>query len=321
MAAPLLVQESYREVSVVIPTHRREKRLANLLASLRATSPKSLDRVVVLDDSTDTGTIPLAADGLRVEVIGSTERRFISRAKNIGWRSVDSPLVAFIDDDNCVTNGLLDRLAGHFRARPQLGAVMPGALYKQRPDIVWVYATPYRPDRWGFHLVGRNLPRNPSLEDRWLPTDALPNFSMIRRTALEQVGGFDENFPINSSADLCQRLKEAGWEVGSDAGALTLHDVEPPGKPAYWAEHVTQDPERLRYEVADWFYFQRRWNGGRQLFRLQASWHALGFLFPTSIGIWTRPASARVRLSLEMFHGYLDGLRRTMGPRAGIAPR
>ena len=303
----------------MVPTHRRSERLENLLASIRATSPNSLDQVVIVDDTPESVGASPGGVGLPVQWIHPQKRQFISRAKNTGWRATSSPLVAFVDDDNCVTDGLLDRLAAHFRDRPRLGAVMPGVLYKRRPDLVWVYATPFRPDRWAFDLIGRNRPRQASLESQWLPTDALPNLSVIRREALEQIGGFDERFPVNSSADLCQRLKRAGWDVVADPGALTLHDVEPPGETAFWAEHVTQDPDRMRHEVADWFRFHRVWNGQRRLFPLQASWHALGFLLPTLFGVWVRKPSPRIRLSVELIRGYRDGLRGAVRPREDTA--
>jgi GT2 family glycosyltransferase len=308
-------------VSVVIPTIGRTARLTNLLESLNATAPTVVAKVVVVDDTPGAPPVHGPVAGRPVEVLHSEERRFISRAKNAGWRATSTGLVAFIDDDNCLTEGLLDRLAGHFDSRPRLGAVMPGVLYKRRPNLVWVYATPFRPNRWSFELMGRNLPRDPALENRWLPTDALPNFSVIRREALEAVGGFDEDLPVNSSADLCQRIKRAGWEVAADSGALTLHDVEPPGERAFWAAHATQDPVRVRHEVADWFEFQRLWNGQRRLFRLQASWHALNFLLPNTFGVWVRRGSPRIRLTTEMVRGYRDAMRRPVRPRGDTTAR
>ncbi len=39
------------------------------------------------------------------------------------------------------------------------------------------------------------------------------SFMFARREALESVGGFDERFGRFGEADLCQRLKRAGWET------------------------------------------------------------------------------------------------------------
>jgi GT2 family glycosyltransferase len=47
---------------------------------------------------------------------------------------------------------------------------------------------------------------------------------LIRMTALEEVGGFDESFFMYSEeTDLCQRLRRAGWEISFAADATFVH--------------------------------------------------------------------------------------------------
>ncbi len=185
---------------------------------------------------------------------------------------------------------------------------MPGVVYHQRSELVWVHATPFRPDRWEFDLLGRNRPRQAPLERRHLPTDALPNLSVVRRSGMEAVGGFDEGFPVNSSADLCQRMKSAGRVVQADTGVLTRHYVEPPGTPGYWAEHAVVDPYRARHEVADWFRFPRRWGPAGPGFAARASARALRFLLPTIVAAAIRPVPHRFRLTVSLGQGCGDGL-------------
>lgn len=260
-------------LSVVIVTRDRPRRLTNLLQDLRVQSRAPI-RVVVVDDSDPPVPWDRAFPDLPLIVIRSERRLFISRAKNLGAARTGTPYVVFIDDDNRLPPQLLAELAGTLDRDPRCGAVMPAVLYHRRPALIWVYATPFRTDRWGFSLVGRNRPRRPDLEGKLLDTDALPNLSMVRWDAFREVGGFDECLPVNSSADFCQRLKKAGWYVCANTGILTEHDVEPPGIPGYWAEHTVGDPARARLEVMDWLRFHRRWNGTRPLFVVRASYHA-----------------------------------------------
>jgi glycosyltransferase involved in cell wall biosynthesis len=295
-------------VDVVIVTRDRPGSLAALLQDLQESDPRPA-RVVVVDDSERPEPWAERYPDLALEVVHPTTRAFISRAKNLGAARSRAEFIAFIDDDNRIPPDLLGRLADDLRTHPTWGAVMPGVLYHRRPELVWVYATPFREGRWAFELRGRNAVRDPALERRFLPTDALPNLSMMRAALLRRVGGFDERLPVNSSGDLCQRLKGARAEVWADTGVLTRHDVDPPGVPGYWAEHTVQNPVRCRLEVADWFRFQRRWNGSRSFFGLRASWHATGFVLPKLLAAVVRTDGRPLSLSVAILRGYRDGLR------------
>ena len=246
------------QVSVLIVTHERSALLAQLLDSLEQVGGSRWARIVVEDDSTHAlVTAPRYAALPLLHQI-DRERLYISRAKNLGLREINSPYVLIIDDDNTLTEATLSGLWAQFSEDPRIGAVMPSVLYRSQPELVWVYATPFRPDRWAFDLLGRDRPRDPSLEGRALPTDALPNAALFRTEALRSVGGYDERYEINSSADLCRRLKARGWKVYAYSGSFVLHDVEPPGRAGYWAAHAVVDPERVYHEARDWARFQYR---------------------------------------------------------------
>lgn len=292
---------------VVIATRDRPGPLAALLHDLRE-GLSHPSRILIVDDSTHPLEWGARFPDLPLEVVRPHPQALISKAKNLGWNRCRADWIAFIDDDNRLPPDLLAHLSADLARNPAWGAVMPGVVYHRRPELVWVYATPFRPDRWGFALVGRNAPRDPRLENRVLPTDALPNLSMVRAEALRSVGGFDERLPFNSSADFCQRVKRAGWEVWADTGTLTRHDVEPPGVPGYWAEHTVQNPGRSRLEVADWFRFQRRWNGDHAFFSVRASYHAAGFMLSKLLAAAVRPAGRPIPLALAMLRGTRDGL-------------
>lgn len=295
-------------VDVVIPTRNRPERLRGLLLDLRSQDPPPR-RIVVVDDSPSPSSWESEFADLPITVERPGHRVFISRAKNLGWRRGESPLVAFVDDDNRLPPGLLGRLASDLDAHPTWGAVMPGVVYSRRPELVWVYAAPFRPGGWTFDLVGRNAPRDGAIERAPIPTDALPNLSMIRRTALTEVNGFDERLPVNSSADLCQRLKRAGWQAWADPAALTFHDVEPPGAVGYWAEHTLEDTARYRLETADWVRFHARWNGSDGWFTARAGYHSLGFLVPHFLAVSVRAPGGLPRHAAAAIAGLRDGLR------------
>ncbi len=296
------------EVTIVIPTHDRPSKLHSLLLSIREHRPPQLHSVVVVDDSAEAPS-PLRDFpdlNLRHIIVGS--RLFITKAKNIGWSASESEYVYFIDDDNVVGDLTFRPVFDSLFGSPSVGAVMPGVLYMSRPDLVWVYATPFFDKNLKMNLVGRNMPRNKSLENRLLRTDALPNASLVRRRALEDVGGFDENLVVNSSLDLAQRLKGKGWQVCANTGASIYHDVEVPGKLGWWAAHGSVDPERVRYELRDYYQILRRLNHDSRLFRPWSTMESMKFVLPNLLAYMGRSNQKR-RLISSVCRGYVEGMR------------
>ncbi len=295
-----------KSVTIVVPTHNRYARLRNLLTSIRLHWNREFSTVVVVDDSTELQELDEFED-INLQHLKFESRVFVSRAKNVGWKAARTEFVFFIDDDNVLGKDTTQPLVETMALSDTTGAVMPGVLYKSRPDLVWVYATPFRDSRLGMSLVGRNSPRNPEFENKLLRTDALPNASLVRRSALEQVGGFDERLVVSSSLELCQRLKANGWKVISNTSSLIYHDVEVPGHPGYWAAHGAADPELVRYNLRDWFLIMKTLHPHEELFRLRYTARSMSFVIPNFVAYLMRGGS-RSKLIGSLARGYVEGI-------------
>lgn len=295
-------------IAIVIPTHNRYEKLRALLASIQYCKTSEVNSVVVVDDSDEPVDLTKDFDSINLRQIFLGRRTFISRAKNIGWRNLTAEYVYFIDDDNVISEQTIAPVFGIISKSQAIGAIMPAVLYKSNPDLVWVYATPFASRRGLKHkLIGRNEIRNPTLENRLLNTDALPNASIVRRKALESVDGFDETLVVNSSMDLSLRLKERGWRVFSYTGGFVYHDVEPPGRLGWWAIHGAIDPERVRYEIRDWFILASRLQRNEKFFRIKVI-AASRFVVPNLLAYFVR-GRERSKLARSLITGYLEGLR------------
>ena len=297
-------------VTIVIPTHDRYEKLAALLQSIQKYPAPEIDSVIVVEDSEKPVGIASDFRSLNLKHIVLKSRAFISRAKNVGWRDARTEFVFFIDDDNVVDEETIPRVYHTISKMRKVGAVMPAVLYKSKPNLVWVYAAQFLRSRPRFNLIGRNLPRNASLENRLLVADALPNASMIRRKALEDVGGFDERLVVNSSMDLSLRLKSKGWQVLSFTGSFIYHDVDPPGKIGWWATHGAADPKRVRFEIRDWFLIMHLLHGKKRFFILRAMLESSRFIIPNLLAYLLRSKS-RKQLVFSLANGYLEGIRIT----------
>ncbi|MFI5415355.1 MAG: hypothetical protein ACHQ16_06815, partial [Candidatus Lutacidiplasmatales archaeon] len=127
--------------------------------------------------------------------------------------------------------------------------------------------------------------------------------------ALRSVQGYDEQYRSNSSADLCQRLKRNGWIVEADTGSFVLHDVEPPGRPGYWAAHTVTDPNRTYHEARDWFRFEFAVHRGESRLGVRALYRSVGWILPLLLALGIRRGANRVATVTSLARGIRDALR------------
>jgi len=155
-------------LQIVIPAHNRYDKLKNLIDSIRETDPLNLREVIVVDDSDRKEDISSWSIGLDIRIISVDHRIYISQAKNKGLEVSSSELIYFIDDDNQVDKSTFELPIKILKEDNDVGTVCPSVLYNQDRRLVWVYAHPFRRDRWGHELIGRNKMRDSTRETRSL---------------------------------------------------------------------------------------------------------------------------------------------------------
>lgn len=221
-------------VSVVIATHDRPRRLAALLAALRAqrlVAGESFEVVVVDDGSGPATGAVLAAEAnagkLALRVVRHHHARGPGAARNAGWRVTVAPLVAFTDDDCLPTPAWL--AAGLEAHRSEPAAVVQGRTLPNPAEAAssGVFSRTVRVDALGPHFETCNI--------------------FYPRALLEQLDGFDEHFglaPGGEDTDLAWRAIELGLPTRFAADALVHHAIERLGPigslrvAARWSETV-----------------------------------------------------------------------------------
>src|SRR5271169_3009077 len=123
-----------RTIAVVIPTFRRSTLLKALLGSLREGS-RIPDEVIVVDNDPERSAYPDPVPGLVVRVVHVGLGLNLAGARNAGWRSADSDLCVFIDDDNVVEREAISELARPFDSS-QIGFAGP-VIYAGDTGAVW----------------------------------------------------------------------------------------------------------------------------------------------------------------------------------------
>jgi len=201
-------------IAVVVATHERPRRLAQLLTALRGQS-RAPEEVVVVDDGSDpeTGAV-IAAERERGELPLRTIRRETAGgpaiAREQGWRATTAAIVAFTDDD-CA------------------------------PEPGWLAAIERAAeDDPGCFVQGRTLPNPTELPQQGPFSRTIcvrqldPMFQTCniayRRELLARIGGFDtETFgraPGGEDCDLGWRAIGAGAHAVFAPDAVVHHAVE-----------------------------------------------------------------------------------------------
>lgn len=224
------------QVAVVIVSFNVKPLLRGCLQSVLEQSHQQLEVVVVDNASTDCSTEMLAREFPGVRLIKNDRNRGFSAASNQGIRATRAPYVLSLNPDTVLRPGSVATLAGYLEQHADIGAVGPKIV---RPDgsLDLAARRTFPSPSVAFYrlsLLSRVFPRQRRLA-RYNLTDRSPDVEqeidsgtaaclMLRRTALEQVGLYDEDFFMyGEDLDLCYRLKQAGWRVMYLPEAVVLH--------------------------------------------------------------------------------------------------
>jgi len=208
-------------VDVVIPVHDDAAGLAATLAAVAQDQRSGADGCSVADASItvvdDASSEPVPASG--AIVLRRAVRGGPGAARNDGWRAGSAALVAFVDANCEPEPGWLDVLVPHF-ADPRVAAVAP----RIRPlDGDNGVLAAYEAVRSPLDLGAREAAVRPRSPVPYVPTAAL----VVRREALEALGGFDAAMTVGEDVDFVWRLAAAGWTVRYEPRAVVRHPIRP----------------------------------------------------------------------------------------------
>jgi N-acetylglucosaminyl-diphospho-decaprenol L-rhamnosyltransferase len=210
-------------LAVVIVSHNSR---ADLERSLPLVSAGEW-QVIVVDNASTDGTPAFTHEQFpHVDVLELGENVGYGAACNQGIARASAELVLLLNPDAWPVEDGIERLLRCAERHPGLGAVGPEL---RAPDGVRQPSAVPFPTRW---WLGR--PAITSAHSR-IPLIRLPTLRggskflvgaalLVRRQAVEQIGGFDPSFfMFYEEVDLCWRLHEAGWGVASCPEAKFVH--------------------------------------------------------------------------------------------------
>ena len=229
-------------VAVVIATRNRGPELLGTLTRLRALHEQP--PIVVVDNGSSDGTAELVTTHHPgVQVVG-LRRNQGAAARTVGARLVDTPYVAFSDDDSWWAPGALSGAADLLDRHPRLAVLAARVLVgpEQRLDPVCA------------EMAHSPLP---SADD--LPGPSVLGFiacgAVVRRSAFLEVGGFDVRLGVGGEEELLAvDLAASGWGLAYVDEVVAHHHPSPSRDPS--------GRRRVQVRNALWSAWLRRPLGG-----------------------------------------------------------
>lgn len=211
-------------VSVVMPTYNAAAWVAATIDNLCTQTYANLELIVV-DDGSQDDTVPLVRQKLKQDfknpwqVVELGANRGPSAARNVGLRAASGSWVQFLDSDDYLAPTKLERQMAHCaNAAPDVSAVYsPWRQCYVDDGAITLAGQLSRPDMSGrapiMCLVGNDRP--------------LHSAGLARRSALDQIGGWDESLRFWECEEVTFRLAKAG----------RLENVPADGPLYLWRQH------------------------------------------------------------------------------------
>jgi hypothetical protein len=243
------------KVSAIVVSHGHAEKLERSLPALRP----QVDELVVI------ANVPgSVADG--TEAVHNERPLGFAANLNRGLALTTGDAVLSVNPDAIAEAGAVAALAAFLEAHPRAGVAGPRMLFpdgtlqpsrRRFPTVTGtvVRRTPLRrlvPQRRHFHL-DEAPPDEPARAD-WM----LGGFLLLRRSMLDELGGFDPGFRLyGEDIDLQYRAHKAGWERWYVPAAVVRHEHQAETDKRWltrrtlwhWAgvlRFVRKHPERLR---------------------------------------------------------------------------
>jgi len=259
-----------RPLSIIIVSYRRHVEIRRCLSDLAGqTTTVPFDVVLILQaypDGIPEELATLSSRAFPLSVFHSERGLGVHAARNAALARSCGQVVAFLDDDVRVPRDWIETLIPYYKDA-SVGGVggfvqHPGnrrlATRVLRP-LLGLSARRYRIDWGGFHAIPWSSHPLCDQDADWLSGC---NMS-FRRTALEQVHGFDEGYgPYGyDDVDVGLRIRRAGWRLVSTRRLAITHAPSEVNRASL--------PDLVRDEEARRVRFVRRAIGHRPAWRLR----------------------------------------------------
>lgn len=208
--------------SIVIPAWNGWALTKACLASLSETL-RSRDEVILVDNGSTDATHDAGARTPRLKIITNETNRGFAAACNQGAAVAHGDVVVFLNNDTLVAGHWLDELLAPFDD-PTIAAAGPRSNFVSGAQLV-IDADYTTKPLGSFKQFVRQWQSDHRGET--MDVETLIGFCLaVRRSAFEEIGGFDEQFGIGGfeDDDLCAQLRQHGHRLVIAHGSFVHHE-------------------------------------------------------------------------------------------------
>ena len=216
------------KVSVAIPTYNRKEKLRRLIESLKTSTYKDIEIIVVDDASTDGTEKMIKEEYPDVKYIRHERPTLVAKSRNDAIEVSEGYYVFFIDDDNVVEPDTIEKLVGYIERHNEVGTVAPVTCYYAMPDkVMYAGAVFSKFMRRTISLYSGYPCKN--LEGKVIEVDVFANSYMFRKEAIMKAGLIPwKRIPWNGEDGYLQyKIKKLGYKNVTLGSARVYHDVDP----------------------------------------------------------------------------------------------
>jgi GT2 family glycosyltransferase/tetratricopeptide (TPR) repeat protein len=207
-------------VSIVIPLHGGETDIRECVESL-SKFKELLHQVIVVDNASPDTAGEIAASFDFIQVIKNEFNEGFAKACNQGLAASTGEVVVFLNNDTVAPRAAFERLVETLMSSGSIGAAGPLTNECGHSQMIEpTYTSLDTLDLFAEDFAQRDV------DDADAPCDMLVGFCLaIRRTVLDEVGGFDESFGLGTfeDNDLCYRIRRAGYRLIISSRAFVHH--------------------------------------------------------------------------------------------------
>lgn len=221
-------------LAFVVVAYRSAFELPGCLDSIRADAGPQCQIIVVDNASPDDSSSVAAGHAAMPDIVTSGRNLGFGGGCNLGVKQAKADTIFLLNPDARLRPGTTSLLAQALVAEPAIGVIAPRVVDPTGESrAASAGAEPSLRSSIGHFLALGRIPgirrlfRPVYLADSHVRTrpDWVSGAAMlVRKTAYDEVGGFDERlFMYMEDVDLCRRLREKGWAIGYEPDAVVEH--------------------------------------------------------------------------------------------------
>lgn len=219
------------EIDVVVVAYRSAESLRRCVAPLAGEEGLN---VVIVDNACPQRS-PRTVGDLPVEIVSMGRNAGFAAGSNAGARRGRGEAILFLNPDASLTPANLSLLATRLQNDATCAAVAPRLQLPGGDTELTMFRAPRLRSSFAEALFLHHLFPRAQWSTEWVrqgyerpaqPEALIGAVILVRRSAFEQLGGFDERFFLYcEDTDLCTRLRERGFTLWYEPAAFAEHEL------------------------------------------------------------------------------------------------